>query len=132
MKTPMIFAGIGVCVNIALNLMLIGNMAHAGLALATSIAAMANSILLIIGFKRKRKDINFLESPKKYEKIILAAFFSVGLSKLVYLFLGASIWMPRMIYLGIAVSVAVGIYWFLLKTLKIEEIELVKGLLRRG
>jgi len=132
MRTPMIFAGVGVAVNITLNLILVGSMAHEGLALATSIAAMTNSILLIIGFRRKGKDLNFLESPKKYGKIILAAFISVGLSKLVHVLLVMSIWMPRMLYLGIAVFVAVCVYWLLLKALKIEEVDLVKGLFRKG
>lgn len=132
MKTPMIFAGIGVAINITLNLLLIGSMAHEGLALATSVAAMVNSILLIMGFKRKGKDLNFLESPCKYGKIVIAAFISVGLSKLVHVLLITSIWMPRMLYLGLAVFVAVVVYWLLLKALKIEEIDLVKGLFKRG
>ena len=132
MKTPMIFAGIGVAVNIALNLLLIGSMAHEGLALATSMAAMVNSILLVIGFRRKGKELNFLESPKKYGKIVLSAFVSVGLSKLVHVILVMNVWMPRMLYLGIAVFVAVCAYWLLLKAFKIEEIDLVKGLFKRG
>ena len=132
MKTPMIFAGVCVAVNIALNLFLIGSMAHAGLALATSIAAMTNSILLITGFKRKDKAVKFLESPKKYGKIILAAFASVGISKLVHILLITSIWMPRMLYLGIAVFIAVTIYWVLLKVLKIDEINLIKSLFKKA
>ena len=132
MKTPMIFAGVGVAVNITLNLLLIGSMAHQGLALATSIAAMVNSVLLIIGFKKKGKDLDFLESPKKYWKIILAAFVSVGISKGVHVLLVMSVCMPRMLYLGIAVFIAVFVYWLLLKALKIEEIDLVKGLFKRG
>ena len=131
MKTPMIYAGVGVLVNITLNLILISSMAHEGLALATSMAAMVNSILLITGFKRKGKDLNFLESPKKYGKIILAAFASVGVSKLLHILLVMNIWMPRMLYLGIAVFVAVGLYWVLLKALKIEEIDLIKGVFKR-
>lgn len=132
MKTPMIYAGVGVVVNITLNLILIGSMAHEGLALATSMAAMVNSILLITGFKRKGKDLNFLESPKKYGKIIFAAFASVGISKVLHILLVMNIWMPRMLYLGIAVFVAVGLYWVLLKALKIEEIDLIKGVFKRG
>jgi putative peptidoglycan lipid II flippase len=132
MKTPLKLGVVGVAVNITLNLLLIGSMAHEGLALATSMAAMVNSILLVIGFRRKGKELNFLESPKKYGKIVLSAFVSVGLSKLVHVILVMNVWMPRMLYLGIAVFVAVCAYWLLLKAFKIEEIDLVKGLFKRG
>lgn len=104
-------------------------MVHAGLALATSVGAMTNSILLILGFKRKGKQITLLESPKRYGKIILAAFVSVGFSKLIYMFMSMSIWMPRAIYLGL---ITVVMYCVLLRALKIDRIDLVKGFLEGG
>lgn len=53
-KTPVRFAVITVIVNILLSLLLIGPLAHAGLALATSVAAMLNASLLGMGlYKRK-------------------------------------------------------------------------------
>ena len=57
MKTPMIFAGISVIIDIALNFILIRYMAHNGLALSTSIGFIANSVMLLIGLKRKYPDI---------------------------------------------------------------------------
>ena len=52
-KTPMINGAIAVGFNIVLNLILVRSMAHAGLALATSIAATITSILLLYGLKKK-------------------------------------------------------------------------------
>lgn len=132
MKTPMIFAGISVGVNIVLNLLLVGPMAHGGLALATSIAAMVNSVLLVTGFRRKGLEVPLVADKGKYVKIIGASFVSVGLSKGLFELLIASIWMPRMLYLGASVLAAVGIYWALLKLLRVEEINLIKRLFQRG
>ena len=132
MKTPMIFAGISVGVNIVLNLLLVGPMAHGGLALATSIAAMVNSVLLVTGFRRKGLEVPLVADKGKYVKIIGASFVSVGLSKGLFELLIASIWMPRMMYLGVSVLAAVGIYWALLKLLRVEEINLIKRLFQRG
>lgn len=131
MKTPMLIAGVGVAVNITLNLILIDSMAHMGLALSTSIAASTSSVLLIITFNIKNKKLANLVSPKKYVKIILVALISIGISKLVFELLINSFWMPRIIYLCIAVFVAACIYWLLLKVLKIEEIELVEVLFKK-
>lgn len=132
MKTPMIFAGISVGVNIVLNLLLVGPMAHGGLALATSIAAMVNSVLLVTGFRQKGLEVPLVADKGKYVKIIGASFVSVGLSKGLFELLIASIWMPRMMYLGVSVLVAVGIYWALLKLFRVEEINLIKRLFQRG
>lgn len=52
-KTPMINGAIAVVFNIVLNLILVRSMGHAGLALATSIAATITSVLLLYGLKKK-------------------------------------------------------------------------------
>ena len=51
-KTPVKIAMATMIANIALNASLVGSFAHAGLALATSIAALMNSVLLYIGLRR--------------------------------------------------------------------------------
>lgn len=52
-KTPMFNGAISVAFNILLNLVLVKFMAHAGLALATSIATTIATILLFYGLKKK-------------------------------------------------------------------------------
>ena len=132
MKTPMIYAGIGVVVNITLNLLLIKSMAHGGLALATSIAALVNCVLLLYGFRKKVPEGKLITSYSKYGKIGISAVVSVGLSKGFYELLVRSLWMPRMVYLGVAVLLAVGAYWVFLRVFKVEEIDLIKNLFKKG
>lgn len=52
-KTPMINGAIAVVFNIGFNLVLVRSMGHAGLALATSIAATITSLLLLRGLRKK-------------------------------------------------------------------------------
>lgn len=52
-KTPVINAGIALLINIALNLLLIGPLKHAGLALASSIASIVQVFLLLIILNRR-------------------------------------------------------------------------------
>lgn len=129
-RRPMYFALASVVVNIVVNLMLVGSMQHCGLALATSCAAAVNSMLLYVGL-RHFHGINVVPSWSKMAKIALASAVSVGVSYLCYRGLVAAVWMPRMVYLGIAVIIAVGIYPALLKIFKIEELNILTSVLCR-
>lgn len=129
-RRPMYFALVGVVTNIAVNLMLVGSMQHCGLALATSCAAAVNSVLLYVGL-RHFHGIDVVPSWSKMVKIALASAVSVGVSYLCYRGLVAAVWMPRMVYLGLAVIIAVGIYPSLLKVFKIEELSILTSVLRR-
>ncbi len=129
-RRPMYFALASVVVNIVVNLMLVGSMQHCGLALATSCAAAVNSVLLYVGL-RHFHGINVVPSWSKMVKIALASAVSVGVSYLCYRGLVAAVWMPRMVYLGLAVIIAVGIYPSLLKIFKIEELSILTSVLRR-
>ncbi|HEY4199474.1 MAG TPA: murein biosynthesis integral membrane protein MurJ [Devosiaceae bacterium] len=51
--TPTIFAGISVVINIVISLLLFPRYQHVGIAIATSVAAWANSVLLAIWLKRR-------------------------------------------------------------------------------
>ncbi len=52
-RTPTVFAGISVVVNIALSLLLFPTLAHVGIAIATSVSAWANAVLLAIWLGRR-------------------------------------------------------------------------------
>ncbi len=129
-RRPMYFAIISVAVNIAVNLMLVESMQHKGLALATSCAAFVNSLLLYFGL-RQFHEIDVVPGWGKMAKIALASVVSVGASYLFYRGLVAVIWMPRMVYLGLAVCVAIGIYLAFLKAVKVEELEILKSITSR-
>lgn len=134
MKNPMIFGGISVIIDIILNFVLVQFMAHNGLALATSIGAACNTLLLIIGLRKKYPDRKLLESKAKIVKIVLAAVIAVGCSYVVYIFIVSflvHIIFMRMVQLGIAVLVAGVVYLLLLKLFRIEEVMLLKQLVKR-
>lgn len=51
--TPTIFAGLSVVINIALSLLLFAWLQHVGIAIATSVAAWANALLLAVVLARR-------------------------------------------------------------------------------
>ncbi|WP_446786931.1 murein biosynthesis integral membrane protein MurJ [Macellibacteroides fermentans] len=131
-KAPIVCSGISVIINIILNLLLIGSMAHKGLALSTSIAAIINTLLLLIWMNKKHPKINSVGSWIKILKIIVASSISVSVVWCVNNFLISTIWMPRIGYLSIAVLCASGIYILLLKIFRVEDIKILKELLLKG
>jgi putative peptidoglycan lipid II flippase len=130
MKTPVICGIIGAATNICLNLLLVGPMAHRGLALATSIAAIVNACLLYYWMRRKYPKISIVTDWGKMGKILLSAVLAVGISFGVYAPLMSITSMINIVALGSAVLAACLIYLILLKLFKIEELNLLKDLLK--
>lgn len=130
-KAPIVCSGISVIINIVLNLLLIESMAHKGLALATSIAAMANSLLLYLWMNKKYPKVKVIGSGIKILKIILASFLSVLAAWFINDILINLVWMPRMFYLFIAVSCAACIYLLMLKLLDVEDIKIIRLLFKK-
>ena len=134
MKTPMIFGAVGVIINIVLNLILVRYLAHGGLALATSIAAICNALLLYYGMKKKHPKVVIVRKVKDVIKVIVAAVVAVGSSLLVYYFVimpMAHIIFMRVVQLGLAVAVASVVYLVMLKVFRIDELKLLKQLIKR-
>lgn len=71
-KTPTIFAGVSLVINIAVSLLLFGTMRHAGIALATSIAAWVN-VLLLGYFLARRGHFSINATEWRQEGLILVA-----------------------------------------------------------
>lgn len=122
---------IAVVTNIVLNLILIRIMGIGGLALATSIAQAVNAVALYYMFKHKYPQITLLREKKKIIQICVFSLIAVGISYIVYSYIGSIMWLPRMILLGIAILVACFIYLLLLYLAKFEEISILKDLVRR-
>ena len=131
MVTPMWIGVVIVAVNVSLNLLLIENMGMAGLAFATSIAGAVGLVLRMMMLKKKFADVHLIESVSKLIKIALAAGTSVAIANVTYDWLASTVWMPRLIYLGVAVCLAAMIYLIMLSVLNVQEIEFVKGLFKR-
>ena len=132
MRTPVICGAIGAATNITLNIILVGIMAHRGLALATSIAAVVNTLLLGFLIGRKYPDVKIIESRAKMIKIIASGIAAVGLSYAAYIGLqSVKADLSPFILLAAAVVVACISYLILLKLCKVEELNMLKDLLRK-
>lgn len=131
MRTPIICAAVGVAVNIGLNIFLVNKMAHGGLALATSAAAFVNFTLLYITMRKKYKDVEILKSKVKIIKICAAALIAVITALAVHRLLIAAVIIPRIAYLGAAVTAACAVYIMLLICFKVDEVKMLKELIKR-
>lgn len=134
MKTPMIFGGIGVIINVVLNLLLIKPMAHGGLAFASSISAIFIASLLYLNLRNQYTEIKETHWHKKSIKIMVSAFISVGVSYLAYIFIIlplSAIIVARVAQVSLAVIIAGLVYLLLLYLLKIEELNLLLDIIKR-
>ncbi|MSU00234.1 murein biosynthesis integral membrane protein MurJ [Tissierella pigra] len=124
-KTPMINGAISVGFNIVLNLILVNFMAHAGLALATSIATTIAAIMLLYGLKKKIGSLGTKEYIITFLKTGLASAIMGIVAYIVYHglygILGVSK-LHNLISLLVAVGLAVIVYGVLCYLLKIEEV----------
>jgi putative peptidoglycan lipid II flippase len=82
-RAPVQFALVALVVNLALNLLLMGPLGHAGLALATSVAAFVNAALLLRGLMRA----GVFRPPRGWPLLVLRG-------------LGASLTMAVLLWLG--------------------------------
>lgn len=131
-KTPVYYAAVSVAVNIGLNLTLVGPMKQGGLALATSAAAGVNAVMLYFGLRRRYPQVELLRSKRKTVKIVIAATVSVACSRVVYQLLIGAAMIPQLLSLMAAVAVAALIYLALLYLAKVDELSLIKDLVKRG
>ena len=131
-KTAVYCSIVSVICNIVLNLILVRPLAHAGLALATSIAQCINALLLYYTFKKKYPDIALLHSKKKLLLIVVLSVVSVAISYLCFTLLSDTIKCSQAISLIGAVVTAGICYLILLKVAKFEELSILKDLVKRG
>ena len=130
-RMPVICGTIGIVCNIVLNLILIGSLQHRGLALATSVASAVNCTTQFSLMKKRHGELRFFPSAGKVLRIVLSSVLAVGAAVAVYRLL-QFIWLPRMVYLGLSVVVAVAVYFLLLILLGVHEILILTNLLKEG
>lgn len=124
-RTPVVCGVAAALTNIALNLLLVGPLAHRGLALATSLAALVNTGLLLYFLRRRHTGVEAVESRVKLARILAAALFSVALPYLVYRALPLPAGGGSSLFLLAAVAASAGLYLLALRLLKVEELELL-------
>ena len=128
-KTPIACAAVSVVVNISMNLLLVGTMGHSGLALATTLGTLTSMVMLIARVRKKHPQLRLFPNGGKILRIALSAVLAVTAAVAVYQRVQL-IWMPRLVYLGLAVCAACGVYLVLLLLLKVEEVALLKRLIK--
>lgn len=79
-KTPVKFAIFAMLANLILNLILVGPLAHAGLALATTLSGFLNALLLFVGLKRK----GFIEALNLSKTIPQISFAAIAMATSVW------------------------------------------------
>ena len=131
MKTSVWCGMLGVAVNIVMDWLLIKFIGNAGLALASSLAALVNTCTLILFFRKKNPDIRIIESGRKIVSVTAAGGIAVLVARIIYSALAYVIWMPRLCYLFTAVTSACVIYCAILWKMRTEEIDMVKRMFRR-
>jgi len=130
MRTPVICGIFGAAVNISLNLLLVGPMAHRGLALATSIAAVINALLLYYLLRRKYPKTRIITDWAKVLKIAIATVLSVSFSWLVFAGLQDFSAVHSLVSLVSAVAAAGAVYLIALKLFRIKELSMLREMLR--
>lgn len=122
--TPVIIASIAVIVNLITGIILMFPLKHGGLALATSIAACCNFILLLIVLRRRIGSILRYDLLKSLGKITIASIFAALGAHFICSFgswrEGGFTFQKTFIF-GASLSVAIAIFIFLVSIMRLEE-----------
>ena len=130
-KTPVKIAVISISANILLGIILMGPLAHGGLALSTSLASMLNLGLLIRALKIKLGHLGMKNIMKSACKTILcSAIMGVIVSGVALLIIPSENGSFSGLFFGIMVSIVIGIvlyvsFSFLIKSPELERVQAV-------
>jgi putative peptidoglycan lipid II flippase len=131
-KTPAKIAIYSMVTNIILNLILMGPLKHGGLALATSISALLN-VVLLIHFLRKR--LGLLGGRKILSNTLKVTLASALMGILIFYF-NAGFFDPaaalgmKVFILTLDVALGVGAFWLFAYLLKIDELAFIGKLIK--
>lgn len=128
-KTPMINATIGVVLNIILNIILSKYMGIGGLALATSIAAIFTSGLLLISLRKKIGPLGMKQITISSFKIIFASLAMVLLAKISFNYLTVNL-LSQNLSLLLAIGVGAVSYFIIIYFMKIEEVDAITNAIK--
>lgn len=137
-KTPVKVSFIAIATNVVLNLLLMKPMGFRGLALAASISAMVNFVILSFVLTKKIGSFNWLAWLKSIGRIFLASIIMgltlIFVSYLWRLNLSQSSLFLRILYLSVFLIVAASSYLLASLWLKVKELgllwEIIQGLLK--
>ena len=133
-RTPVWMGFISIVINVIFSFILLGPLAHGGLALANSLAAIANTILLFFFLQRKFPDLGgqkfFTGCAKMLTASIVMGAVVWGLYKILLGFVPAGTFG---LTLNVFITIIVGamVYLLLCAVLKIEEFVLLMSFFQR-
>lgn len=128
-KTPMINASIGMIINIILNIVLSRFLGIGGLALATSIAATITTILLFMNLRKKIGPFGIKQISISFLKVLLASLVMGLLAKLSFDYLTSIL--SQNLSLLIAIGVGAVLYFAIIYFMKIEEVDVIVGVIKK-
>ncbi len=132
--SPVVIGAIGVAVHIVLNIILVRFMAHAGLALATSIITFLNMFLLGYWLRRKIGSFFPAEAWMTWGKVLLASGVMAAVVRLVAVKLApfADSLGTRGLAIQVGGTVVTGavVYALVILLLKVPEVSIITGMVR--
>jgi len=136
-KTPTYFAIISVIINIVLSLILFPIYKHVGIAIATSVAAWTNLILLVFVLMRRR---HFMINKAQLLQHILIILISVALAVFLYfsaiplssLLFGGGGFLIQVLTLGALISVGMALYFLAIHLAKVQDIRKIFSAMKRS
>jgi len=135
-KTPTIFAGVSVIINIVLSLLLFPSLKHVGIALATSVAAWANAVLLGVWLGRRGHFTLPAEDWRRHALIIVASLvmaavlYGLSFPLAPYLSPKAPL-IAQLVALGAVCAFGAGLYFVLVHVTGAQRLDVLMSRLRR-
>ena len=133
-KTPMYNGILALALNIVLNLILIRSMAHAGLALATSIATTVTTGSLIYGLKKRIGPLGLMELIRCGLKALFSSLIMGALVYLLYYPLESRVLGNTLLELALllgVVALGAAVYCALIYLLKVKEVSWFVNLFKK-
>ncbi|MEW6543956.1 MAG: murein biosynthesis integral membrane protein MurJ [Nitrospirota bacterium] len=133
-RTPALAAAAAVLANLALSLLLMGWLRHAGLALATALAAMVNGAILVAVLNRRLGGLDWRSVRRSAGRDLVALLPLV----LACVWVGGAAvwtrqgeWLAKTVMLGVGVGLSVTGYLGVHALLRSEELDVLWGIIKR-
>jgi len=133
-RTPVLVAAVALAANIALSLLLMGPLRHAGLALATALSAILNMGLLVVFLARRLGAFGWEAILRSHARVLLA---SVPIVLTCLWIAGLAVWAQpgawaaKTVMLIVGIGISVGGYVTVHALLGSDELDFLWGLVRR-
>jgi putative peptidoglycan lipid II flippase len=133
--TPVVLGMVSIAANIALSVILLGPMKHAGLALAYSLAGMLNMLMLFYLLRRKAGPLGGRRILRSFLKTLLAAFCmglaAWALSGFMEIHMNMESKVHQLVQVTVSAGLGIVIFFALARLLNMEESRIVADTLLR-